>query len=108
MALKERIGELIHVTSSAMDWIKWEPTEAELVIEDETDFENDDLRLDEETGEVLEIADNVRGTLTIQFRRSTYEYERVPFRVADEFCRSDSKGTYFNKYIRRDYVGTQV
>jgi hypothetical protein len=44
------------------------------------------------------------ATLVITFQNgSTYEYSNVPRSVYDELMAADSKGSYFNSYIKGQY-----
>ena len=48
--------------------------------------------------------DDLRSILQVQFvDGSIYEYTDVPGLVYHNFRRSDSKGAYFNRHIRRQY-----
>jgi hypothetical protein len=45
--------------------------------------------------------DGLRAILQIEFRDGTaYQYDGVPFRIYHDLLRADSKGVYFNQYIR--------
>jgi hypothetical protein len=45
--------------------------------------------------------DDLRDTLQIEFRDGTaYQYADVPIRIYHDLLRADSKGAYFNQYIR--------
>ncbi len=54
--------------------------------------------------------DDATQTLTIRFINPprTYEYEAVPPTVYAEFLVADSKGGFFNTYIRGEYDETLV
>ena len=48
-------------------------------------------------------------TLTIVFRaRGTYEYSKVPLDVYVDLAGAESKGTFFNLYIRERYNTRRV
>ena len=75
------VNEWIHVVSTAMERVMWEGAGPQ------------------------ERRSREKGDLLIQFIRSEYTYVDVPFWVFEELCESPSQGSYFNKYIRNDYIG---
>ena len=48
--------------------------------------------------------DSESNILEVEFlNRSVYEYYNVPQRIYEQLMRADSKGKYFNAYIRNSF-----
>ena len=53
--------------------------------------------------------DAERTILQIEFRDHTvYQYIEVPENIHQDFLQADSKGAYFNKYVRNRYVSFKL
>ena len=52
--------------------------------------------------------DQSTRVLTVQFHRgAVYDYDDVPPNVHHEFLNADSKGRFFQRYIRNDFTATR-
>lgn len=52
--------------------------------------------------------DHVTKVLTLQFHSGlVYDFDEVPPQVHHELMNSDSKGRFFNKYIRNEFTTTR-
>ena len=53
--------------------------------------------------------DRQQATLQVEFRDGTkYQYSGVPFRTYQSLLQADSKGSYFNHYIRSRFPHTAI
>lgn len=71
------------------------------------------IRTPVESSNIKELAwdkiDEFKGKLEVTFHSSgVYRYGPMPREVHEEFIKADSKGKYFHKYIKNNYMGEKV
>jgi len=53
---------------------------------------------------VTYVADSDSNTMLVKFKSgSCYSYSNVPFELFDDFLNSESKGQFFNSFIKEEF-----